>query len=118
WPETTNDGDKVIKTTMGLSYLYSPFFFMGHIYAKFTEYDAGGYSIPYKLTMQLGAVFYLAIGLIFLRKLLKNYFNETVTTLTILAVTAGTNLFYYTTHESGMPHLYDFTLISIFLWLI
>ena len=45
WPEIAPNGGKVIKTTMGLSILYSPFFLIGHIYASFSDqYDANGFS--------------------------------------------------------------------------
>src|SRR4051794_5529771 len=35
WPEKSPNGGRVIKTTMGLSLLYSPFFFIGHLTAPF-----------------------------------------------------------------------------------
>jgi len=117
WPEVLPDGTKVIKTTMGLSVLYSPFFLGAHAIAKKFGLDAFGYSAVYKIGLLLSAVFFLFIGLLFLRKILKLYFNEKITALTILAVTVGTNLLYYTTREATMSHVYSFALFNIFIWL-
>lgn len=117
WPETLPDGSRVIKTAMGMSVLYSPFFFASHAIAKLTGANAFGYSNIYKIGLLVGAIFYLFIGLFFLRKILKIYFSETITALTIIAITLGTNLLHYTTREATMSHLYNFTLINIFIWL-
>ena len=35
WPSTAPNGNYVIKTSMGLSYLYAPWFFIGHLIAKY-----------------------------------------------------------------------------------
>jgi len=118
WPETAHSGKKVIKTSMGMSYLYMPFFFLGHVYALITDYDSGGYSAPYKFVLQLSNLFYLIIGLLFLRKILLRYFSEEVSTLSILIVFFATNLHYYSTHEATMSHGYSFSLIAIFIWFI
>lgn len=117
WPETLPDGARVIKTSMGMSVLYSPFFFASHAIAKLTGADAFGYSNIYKIGLLVGAIFYLFIGLFFLRKILKIYFSESITALTIVAITLGTNLLHYATREATMSHLYNFTLLNIFIWL-
>ena len=117
WPETTANGKKVIKTSMGMSYLYLPFFLVGHAFALITDYDSGGYSAPYKFVLQLSNLFYLIIGLIFLRKTLLRYFSEEVSSLSILLIFFATNLHYYSTHEATMSHGYSFTLIAVFIWL-
>ena len=117
WPETAPNGGKVIKTSMGMSFLYMPFFFIGHLYAVNSEYDAGGYSVPYKFALQLSTLFYLIIGLLFLRKSLVRYFSEEVSALSIFLVFFATNLHFYSTHEATMSHAYSFSLIAIFVWL-
>jgi hypothetical protein len=117
WPETAPNGKRVIKTSMGLSFLYMPFFFMGHIVALLTNYDAGGYSAPYKFFLQFGSLFYLLIGLIFLRKTLLSFFSEQVSAISILLIFFATNLHYYTAYEPTMSHAYNFSLFAIFIWL-
>ncbi len=116
WPETAPNGGKCIKTSMGLSVLYAPFFFMAHISAVFLHYDAGGYSIPYKFFLVMSGVFYLLLGLFFLRKVLERYFNQWVVAITLAVIVVGTNLFNYSSFDGTMSHAYSFALIAIFIY--
>ncbi len=117
WGERLPNGNYLIKTTMGLSVMYSPFFFVANSLAGHLGYDTGGYSLPYRFAIVMAALFYLALGLLFLTRVLRFYFSEKVTALTILAVGLGTNLFWYSTFEPGMSHVYTFALVSVFLYL-
>jgi len=117
WPLKTPEGRNVIKMSMGLSFLYAPFFVAGHVMAKLTDYPADGFSLPYKMLLNLSAVFYLALGLFFLRKVLEKYFNQKVVIITLVATVLGTNLYFYSAVESTMPHVYLFSLFSAFLYL-
>lgn len=118
WAQRAENGNYVIKTSMGLSYLYAPWFFIGHLVALNTDYDAGGYSIPYKIAMQFGVLIYFLIGLFFLRKVLLRYFNKWIASLAMISVILGTNLYYFIAFETTMPHSYDFALFSGFLWFV
>ena len=115
WAETAPNGKKVLKMTMGLSLLYLPFFLLSHVFALITDFDAGGYSAPYKFALQLSSLFYLIIGLIFLRKILLRYFSEKVSSLSILLIFFATNLHYYSTHEATMLHSYNLSLFAVFI---
>lgn len=118
WPIITKDGKKVIKMSSGMSMMYAPFFFLGHFYALNSDtYEATGFSVPYRVALIIGSLFWLLIGLIFLRKVLLKYFPENISALTILIVVLGTNLLHYSTREPTMSHLYNFSLFAIFLWL-
>jgi hypothetical protein len=117
WPIPTPIGKQAIITTMGMSVLYSPFFFLGHAYALISDHEADGYSIPYKFALIFSVMFYVLMGMIALRKILLRYFSPWVTAFTILAVVVGTNLFYYSTYEAAMSHGYNFALIAWFLLL-
>jgi glycosyltransferase involved in cell wall biosynthesis len=116
WPEKPSDRKYVIKSTMGLSFLYLPFFAVGHAAALITGADAGGYSGPYKIALLLSGVFYLALGLFFLSKLLLEFFSDRITAMVIAGFAFGTNLFWYSTTEAPMPHVYGFALIACFFW--
>ncbi len=116
WPRKAPNGANVILTSMGMSMLYSPFFFLGHAAAHIYNYDTGGYSPPYSLALILSAVFYLALGLFFLSKLLLKFFNPVISSWVILITVLGTNLFYYVTYSSPMTHTYSFALITMFIW--
>lgn len=117
WAKKTATGRYVFKMTMGLSFLYAPFFLAANLFAAHSGFDAGGYSQPYQLAIVLAALFYLALGLIFLVKVLRFYFSKWVTGLTILVIGLGTNLFWYSSLEPGMAHVYDFALAAIFIYL-
>lgn len=111
------DNSKVLKMTMGMSMLYSPFFFMAHGYTLFTkDFPADGFSMPYQITLILSSVFYLLIGLVFLRNTLLKFFSPLVAAITIFGIVAGTNLFYYSSFEAAMSHAYSFFLFSAFLF--
>lgn len=119
WPVTTPTGKKAILTTMGLSFLYAPFFFIGHLAALILpQYEATGYSLPYHIALQFSALFYFLASLIVLRKILLRYFDDKVIALTLFAVGAGTNLFYYLTYSAPMAHGYNFFLIVLFIYFL
>jgi len=116
WYEKNDEGIKIIKTSMGLSILYLPFFIIGHLSAWLLGYDTGGYSEPYKFCLLFGSIIYLMIGLFFLRKILLKYFSDWVTSITLFAVVLGTNLFHYSVFEATMSHSYNFSLFAIFIY--
>ena len=107
---------RLTRRTIGMSVLYSPFFFISHQAAKTCGYVQDGYSEPYKWGIQVGAIFYGLFGLWFCRKNLLMFFNETTTCISLLCVFMGTNLFFYTYGISAMPHSYLFFLYSVFIF--
>ncbi|MBN8697854.1 MAG: hypothetical protein J0L87_15090 [Bacteroidetes bacterium] len=110
WFYTIKDGKRLIKHPPGLSVALSPFFLMGHLTAKFTGAKQDGYSKPYQNAMTIGVWCYLFLGLFFLRKYLLIFFSEFVVSLTLLALLLATNLLWYSTFESIMPHAVSFAL--------
>lgn len=117
WPAKTEINKRAIKTSMGLSYLYSPFFFLAHIYAKFTKKESNGFSLPYKLSLILSIIVYFFIGLLYLFKILKNWFRDNIIAITIAIISFGTNIFWFTAYSSSpMPHVYNFTLFAIYIY--
>ncbi len=118
WPRTTEKGTFVIKMSMGMSFVYAPFFGMVHIYEKMTGGQADGFSVPYHKALAVAALVYLLIGLLATRKLLLKYFSHQTTSLVLLLLVFATNLAYYTIFESGMSHVYNFSLIAVALLMI
>jgi hypothetical protein len=112
WYQDTETGGKVIITSMGMSYLYSPFFFMAHLLAPVFHEPRDGFQSIYQFFLVFSALFYLAIGFICLWKLLSRYFPPGVTALSILLVGIGTNLYYYGTWDAAYSHAYSFSLIN------
>jgi hypothetical protein len=105
-------GNKVNKYAIGQAVLYSPFFFLGHAFAKLTgAYPADGYSKPYQVAIWLGSLLFCILGLILLRRILLHYFDETVTARTILAIGLATNYMEYASITNAMNHGWLFTLL-------
>ncbi len=117
WPTTLPSGKKVIKTTMGLSFLYMPFFLIAHLYSILTGLPPTGYTSIYKYVLIWGTIFYLLIGLLVLRKILINYFSEQTTAIILLSLPLGTNIYFFSTMHPLMPHVYLFTLVNLFVFL-
>lgn len=116
WLETAPNGKPVIRMTMGLALLWLPFFLIAHLAANLLGVQALGYSWPYQLSIFVAAVFYLLVGLVFLRKILLKYFSEAVSAIVLLVVVLATNLMFYVISEPGMSHVYSFALITAFLF--
>ncbi len=117
WGKQSPTGNTVIITSYGMSLLYSPFFLMAHASADLFGYDSNGYTKPYCFALVMSSVFYLLLGLIFLRKLLIKYFPNLIVAITLLTITLATNLLWYVTFEAAMSHVYSFGLFSIFMFL-
>jgi len=118
WPVTTPIGKKAIITSMGLAYLYMPFFLGGHLAAHIFGFETDGFSAPYKIALIISCLFYLTIGLWFLSKVLRKYYSKWIAVLTLILILFGTNLLHYTTDEPTMSHAYTFALISVLMYCI
>lgn len=116
WLVETPTQQYIPKVTMGLAFLYFPFFTIGNIIAHVFNYEASGYSAPYYWSIHIGSIIYVLIGLWYCRKFLLLFFNEWIVALSILFVIVGTNLFFYTYKESEMSHGHLFFLFSVFIY--
>lgn len=119
WPEKTPDNKLVIKTTMGLAYLYSPFFFVADFIARHNEnFIADGYSLPYHIALSFSSMLYIIFGFLVLWQILQRYFSRLSSFISILSIGLATNLFCYTTQGAPMPHSFNFSLIIFFTYLV
>jgi len=111
-----HQGKVINKYYAGTALCMMPFFFLGHLATLASGHAADGYSYYYMLFVHLGALFYLFLGLIALRKLLRTFMiKEQWIALTLPAIVFGTNLFYYVLTEYSMSHVYSFAIVSLFL---
>lgn len=109
----TNNGKYVFKYTMGMSILYSPFFFIADTFSKYNKnYERDGFSLPYQIAMRFFILLMIFIGLFFLYKILLLYFSEKITLLTLFVLVFGTNYYVMSFADGLMPHLSLFTLFS------
>lgn len=113
------EGNFVMKYNSGWSICYAPFFFIGHLIASITSYPADGFSLPYQIAVFFGSTFYTILGLVFLIKILRSFFNQWLTVALIIILIFGTNyLIHITFHgQNAMTHNIVFTAYTIIIWL-
>lgn len=113
------ENDKLIsKYTIGVAVMQLPFYCLAHINALFLYENPSGFEKVYMNWMGVGSVFYLWIGLILAVRLLKRLSSLSSAILSVVIVIFGTNLFYYSFDETLMSHVYSFSLISLFSYLL
>ncbi|CAN5361326.1 hypothetical protein BH10BAC1_BH10BAC1_00080 [soil metagenome] len=105
----------VMKYTMGLSYVYAPFFFIANIAAPMLGYEKDGFSPPYQWMLLIGSLLFSIIGIYFLFKILTRYFSDTIVLATIALLVFGSNYFVMTAYDGLMPHNFVFTFYAILL---
>ena len=102
-------GKRLNKYTIGVAVAEFPFFWLGHFFTHITnQYPADGFSTYYQLSVLLSSIAWTLIGLIFMRSLLQRFFNDIVTSITLITLALGTNLYHYTAFDGGMSHCFSF----------
>ncbi len=110
------EGKVADKYFAGTALAMMPFFFIAHLLSNLIGLDADGYSKIYFVFINLAGLFYLFIGLYYLKKLLKQFnFAEGLISFVLISITFGTNLFYYAVREPSMSHIYSFAFITLFI---
>jgi len=113
------DGNHVMKYTMGLSILYSPFFFIGHIIAKLSGFAADGFSAPYQYSIFFGGIIYSVLAILVLTRVLIRFFSERITAIVLIIVVFSTNYILHITMvgQNANSHNHLFLAYSLILWL-
>ncbi len=110
------NGNKVLKTSMGMALAYLPFYSLGYLLHYINHGSAGsGMEVEYRMMMQFNGTFYLLAALLILRYFLRKYFEDSIVALTLLLVALGTNAYYYTIYEGCMTHVVNMFLFLLFL---
>jgi hypothetical protein len=114
-----NNDQTYNKYFSGTALMTSPFFVGGHISAKLFGYKQNGFSVTYQNSIAIAGLFYLFLGLYFIRKLLQTYkLSRFSIGATLLLLFFGTNLLTYSVIHPSMSHVYSFSLISLWLYLV
>lgn len=114
WAHILDNGNSISLFSMGVAMLMLPFFMLGALAAHLLGYPVDGYSIPFEFAQYAATAAYTALGCKLLFHALRRRFSPWVAMVSALTVYAATNLFFYSTHETGMSHAYAFFL---FAWL-
>jgi hypothetical protein len=110
------NGDHVFKYLGGVAILELPFFLIGHAVALATDYPADGFSAPYQYAIIWGAVLWFLFGLWILKWVLRRYFTDGITALTLLLVVGASNLIQYVSVDGAMSHSFIFPLYALLLY--
>jgi hypothetical protein len=118
WAFPTDEGKWIPKMSMGKAMMDLPFFLAADTYVKITKkHERTGFSNPYKYAILFSTLFYAFLGFMLLRLILLRFFEDKVVGLTLILVALATNLYHYSTHESGMTHPHNFFLLSATIYI-
>jgi len=115
WPEITPSGQRVIKTTMGVALMMSPFFGLAHLLAPYLGYTRNGFDRPYQMGAALAGFFWGSLGLWLLRAWWLCLFGPWAVGLGLILTVCATNLWNYLVYEPAMSHSFTFALMSLLL---
>jgi len=110
-------GQLVMKYTMGLAVLETPFFWLGHWAARWLGYKQDGFSAPYQVAIAFGGMLYALLGMGLLRRVLLRYFSDAVVALVLGTLLLGSNFLEYAVFDVAMTHNYLFAGYALLLWL-
>jgi hypothetical protein len=110
------NGNYVFSYLGGVAILELPFFFIGHILAAKSGYLTDGFSPPYQFAIAFGAIIYFILALFLLRRILLKYFNDPVTTATLLFLVLASNIIQYVSVDGAMSHSFIFPLYVLLLY--
>ena len=116
-----NENKIVTKYPIGVAILHSPFFGVAAAYDYFKgETRFLGYTDAQHIALNYSTLFYGLVGLILLFLTLVRYFSvsEKVSFGVILLVVFCSNFLYYCTRDSGMSHVFSFSVFSLIQYLI
>ena len=114
-----DNGSWVMRYPIGLSVLFTPFYFIADGITKFTNYPSDGFSKPYQLSILYGCLIYSILGLYFVKKILLLFFDDFTSAVTLFCIALGTNYFFHVSmHGQGaMSHNILFSLYAIIVYL-
>lgn len=109
---------QVPKVNYGVALLQLPFFALATFWPCHYCTEEAGFSVVYANAIRYAGLFYVILGLIFLRRHLLFYFSDGVTALTLFLTLFGNIFFYYAFVKTEWPQSYQFFLFSVFLCII
>ena len=115
--QQAENGKYVFKYYGGVALMQLPFYLAADLYAKCSAYPDDGFSMPYQLAVVIAALFYSILGLILLRWLMLQYFDDWIVSLTIIMLILATNAPQYISIDAGQSHVYIFLLYCLLLFL-
>ena len=113
---SNDDKEPMYFFLLGMAMLYLPFFLIGHFYAILFGFPSDGFSMPYQYAMVIGAIIFMLTGLYYLRKILRNYFSDGITSVVLLIIVFSTNYIHHLTIKNLETVNVLFMFVCIILW--
>jgi hypothetical protein len=112
------DPGRMNKFFPGVAICQLPFFLSAHIFHS-ANYESDGYSYPYQKAIALGGICFLLLG-IFLSYLvmMRLKIAPLAAALSLIGISLGTPLLFYTINEPLASHVYSFGIIALFVYLL
>lgn len=108
---------KINKYYPGLSLLWLPFFALAHAFALVFHFPANGFSLPYQWGLGCASLFYLFLGLFYLRKFIFKFSSRAwIALLVPILLFYGTPLFEFAINLNSLSHVYSFCVITVFTY--
>ncbi len=112
-------GFKVDKYPVGTALLQGPFFLAAYWSTPLHEHPAGGYEKPFQHAVQAATLFYLFVGLIFLRKILELYqIRKPAILFSQILLVFATPVTNYANFDAGFSHVYSFFALTAFFYFV
>ena len=118
----TSTGHVPNKYAIGPALLWSPFFGLAHFLTYVSNLFGvtlalDGYTVLYQFFICLGSIFYGFLGLLFLYKINRLFFEDDVAVLSVITILLSTNLLNYFISEQTMPHIISMSSVALFAYL-
>lgn len=109
----------VNKYFVGTALMQLPFFLAGHAVATARYPSVDGFENLYRLFIGLGALFYCALGIFFIDRVLCKFYNVpyVVRLIASVGIVFGTNVHYYAVTEPSMSHIYSLAAVSAWMFM-
>ena len=118
----TSTGHVPNKYPIGPGLLWTPFFGFGHFSTHLANLfgiplPLDGYSVLYQFFICLGSIFYGFLGLFFLYKINRIFFESNIAAISVTTIFLSTNLLNYYISEQAMPHILSMFSVALFAYL-
>lgn len=116
WCKKISDHSAISLYTLGVAVLELPFFLLSQWLTWMFDYPNTGFAPTNAICMMASTATYAGAGAVLSFKLARRYSTIPAALLAVIAIYAGSNLYYYSTSQPLMSHVYSYFLISLFCW--
>ena len=111
------NGRRFNRYFAGTAIPMTPFFLIAHGISKIVGLPDDGYADLYHICINIAAIFYLVIALLFFGKVLDRFGISALNkALSYLVIYFGTNWFYWVNLEPAVSHVYSVAFVPIFIY--